>query len=120
MLKIHEFANSAGELQCVHLKVEGNELVLIDSSRDVAIEIPLPMLYSVFERYGKPLADDVKPEGARLQLCEQASLMHFRHLARFDVIARDFLVLSREGQEALVELSVSIAGALLHLTRNAS
>jgi hypothetical protein len=120
MLKIHEFAGPSGELQCVHLKLDAGELLLVDGIRDAQIEIPLSMLFSVFERYGKPLANDVKPEGAHLKLSEHASLTHFRHLARFDVIARDFLVLTREGHEALAELSVSITGALLHLTRNAS
>jgi hypothetical protein len=119
MLKIHEVSSPSGELQCVHLKLDGGELVLIDGIRDVEIELPLSLLFSVFERYGKPLADNVEPEGAHLKLSEHASLTHFRHLARFDVIARDFLVLTREGHEALAELSVSIAGALLHLTRNA-
>jgi len=40
-----------------------------------------------------------------------------RHRARYDVIARDFLVLTRPDAPPLAELSTSIAAALVHLAR---
>ena len=68
-------------------------------------------------RYGKPLADDVTLHGARLVLPAGRSVVLLRHLARYDVIAKDYLVYSSPDAPPLAELAGSIAAALLYLAR---
>jgi hypothetical protein len=77
-------------------------------------ELPLQTLFVVMDRYAKSLDGSVQvPAG--LDLGGGASLSMLRHLARYDVIARDWLVLARPGREPIAELAVSILAALEHL-----
>jgi hypothetical protein len=118
MLKIHETLGENGQRQSIYLKVSDGELVLIEDERHVAISSVI--LFTVFERYGKPLDATTRLDGAKIELGNGVFVHHLRHLAKFDVIGRDYLVLVRPGKEPLAELAISISGALLHLTRNAS
>ena len=54
---------------------------------------------------------------ATLRLAEGESLRHLRHLAGYDVIARDYLVYEHPNGEALCALAATVAAALLHLGR---
>ena len=83
--------------------------------------LPLPdgALDAVMARYGKPL-DALEAEmmvDERLELGEGRALVRFRFMRRYDVIARDYLVLYAPEREALCELATSIAAALDHLAR---
>ncbi len=84
---------------------------------DPAVRLPVLALERVMERYGKPLADGVALEGPRLELGNASALHLIRHLARYDVIARDFVVWTASGSEPVAELAVAISGALVHLAK---
>jgi hypothetical protein len=118
MLTIHEWTDEDGERQTVRLGENAGALVLCVAS-EAEVELPMRALERVMERYGKPLADGVAIDGPTLALGDGATLHHIRHLARYDVIARDFLVWCAPGREPLAELAVTIAGALQHLAKRA-
>lgn len=119
MLKVHETVTATGEIACTYLRVVEGELEIVD--RDAALPLPGGALAAVMARYGAPLdpAAPVSRVGA-LDLGEDRVLLHVRHLARFDVIARDYLVLASPGVEALCALATTVAGALGHLARAAA
>lgn len=82
--------------------------------------MPLPdgAIAAVMKRFGKPLADGEAPAAEEtLDLGEGASLVRFRFLRRYDVIARDYLVYNTPGAEPLCEMATSVGGALDHLAR---
>ncbi len=112
---IDEHLEADGARAATHLEVEGGALYL--RTEDLDVEIPHEVFEQVMVRYGKPLADDVPLEGPRLDLGGGRSLHRIRHRARYDVSARDFLFYVRPGEATLVELSTSIAAALVHLAR---
>jgi hypothetical protein len=116
VLKIHETTAAGGELCSVFLRVNDGALALVSANEVLAL--PGAALESVMKRFGAPLdaAARVLEIGA-LDLGEARVLRHVRHLARFDVIARDYLTLSVPGQEPLCALATTVAGALDHLGR---
>ncbi|WP_394850057.1 hypothetical protein LZC95_21680 [Pendulispora brunnea] len=115
-LTIDEHLRPDGTLQGTRLSsCEGGVRIVIDGELDA--ELPLAVLDQVMARYGKPLAEDIALEGPRLTLKNGSALCMLRHRARYDVIARDFLVYVRTGETPLVELSTSVAAALAHLAR---
>ena len=87
-----------------------------EASVQALAEIPAGALDAVMRRYGKPLAEDVPEPEPVLALGNGAVLSTFRHLARFDVIARDY-VYYRPGADSpgLAALSVTVAAALRFL-----
>jgi len=93
---------------------DGDDLVLV---RDGAPEVSLPedVLVGVMRRYAKPLASDIVVTGESLRLPSGGRLTRLRHLARYDVIARDWLVLELAGEEPVAELATAIAAALRRL-----
>jgi N12 class adenine-specific DNA methylase len=116
MLKIHEVTRDDGSLEAISLRRRGNELELVRD--DESLALPSLALTKVMARFGAPLdpsADLV--EVASLELAGGARIRHVRHLARFDVIARDFLVYEAPGAEPLCALATTVAGALEHLAR---
>ncbi|HYP86587.1 MAG TPA: hypothetical protein VEQ59_00500 [Polyangiaceae bacterium] len=114
MLKIHEFILPNGELSAVFLRQEGGSLLLVGEEGELAL--PAAALRAVMVRYGAPFdaAANCKTEGA-LELGNGARLEHVRHLAGYDVIARDYLVYSEPALEPVCVMATNVAGALRHL-----
>lgn len=120
MLTIDEHIGSAGENVATRLQViEETGAVRITIEDQIVGEIPTTAVVHVMNRYAKELAEGIVLDGPQVALAEGVALHMFRHRARYDVIARDFLVLTREGEEPIAELSTSIAAALIHLARAA-
>ncbi|HEX4448564.1 MAG TPA: hypothetical protein VH044_17585 [Polyangiaceae bacterium] len=114
MLKIHETTTATGALSPVFVRIDDGALVLVTGSG--AYPLPEGALDAVMARYGKPLEDGVElMDIAALEVVAGKTLWHVRHLARFDVIARDYLVYGCAGAEALCALATTVAGALEHL-----
>ncbi len=118
MLKIHEAIAEGGELSSVYLRVTapagGLEIVTADGS----FALPPGALERVLERYGAPF-DRQAPitEVAELALGAGRTLRHVRHLAGYDVVPRDYLVLVDETGEGLCAHGASVTAPLLHLAR---
>jgi hypothetical protein len=118
MLKIHETFGDGDRAEASYLKMEDSELCLVLPASEVVL--PSDIVVRTFERFGKPLDPDiVLNEDASLEIGHGMKVYTLRHLARFDVIAKDYLVLTRAGHEPLADLAISIYGALVHLIRNA-
>lgn len=116
MLKIHETTTTAGAFASVALDVRDDTLVLVDAEG----ERPLPAgaVPAVLRRFGAPIEPDTKlNEVARLALPDGSLIRHVRHLARFDVIGKDWLVWEPPGGEPLIALATTVAGALAHLAK---
>ncbi|HWA75815.1 MAG TPA: hypothetical protein VG937_25940 [Polyangiaceae bacterium] len=116
LLKIHEETTAEGNLAPIFLRVSGDTLELVNGS--VALSLPEGALSAVLSRFGAPF----DPEASiavvgTLDLGAGESLRHVRHLAGYDVIARDYLVYERSGEPALCALATPVTAALLHLAR---
>lgn len=119
MLKIHETTKTDGSLAATHLRVVDGDLELV--AEDGAFVLPEEALGRVMARYGAPLEEGTKlTDVAALDLGRGARIRHVRHLARYDVIAKDWLVYEREGEEPLCALANTVAAALVHLARAAA
>jgi hypothetical protein len=118
VLKIHE-TDAEGRLSGVYLRVPDGapgSLEIVEESG--ALALPPQALEKVLERYGAPF--DAEAEivvVAELDLGDGRKLKHVRHLAGYDVVPRDYLVLDGTGAEALCAMAATVAGALLHLAR---
>jgi hypothetical protein len=119
-MKIHETTKADGSLAAVELRIVDGEVVL--EMEEGAFELPDEALERVMQRYGAPIEDGTKlTDVDAIDLGGgDARLRHVRHLARYDVIAKDWLVYERKGQEALCALANTVAGALVHLARAAA
>jgi hypothetical protein len=117
MLRIHEWLTEDGSREAVELGEEDGALIVREGGADVAL--PMAALERVMERYGKPLADGIPLSGPKLDLGDVGTLYCIRHLARYDIIARDFVVWAPKGGEPLAELARAVSGALVHLARAA-
>ena len=107
-----------GALERTRLSREHGELrIRID--HEPALALPDGALERVMRRYGRPLADNVAAEGPALDLGGGRALRRLRFRPRYDVIARDYLVLEEPGQEPLAELAIAVTAALVHLARAA-
>jgi hypothetical protein len=113
-MRIGERTLQDGSIAPVTLAVADGTLSL-RLGQELLGELPLEAIFIVMDRYAKPLDATVPVPEAELALGEGASLSMLRHLARYDVIARDWLVLSRPEREPVAELAVSILAALEHL-----
>lgn len=112
---LHEITEADGSLSPVRLTVEDGELVVV--VRAEAAVVPEPLFAAVVGRYGAPFdeAEAVRRVGT-LTLASGATIEHVRHLARFDVVARDYLVYGATGvRERTCASSTVVAGALAHL-----
>jgi hypothetical protein len=118
MLKIHEHTTIAGGLASVFLRFDGGVFSVVDE--DGVHELPANALEAVMERFGAPLAPDAELASvAALDLGDAGELRHVRHLARYDVIARDYLVYEAPSREPRCALATTVAAALGHLARAA-
>lgn len=120
-MKIHETTNADGSLSAVSLRVENGELVFV--ADDGAFVQPLPdaALQRVMARYGAPLENEIAlTDVDAMDVGGGARLRHVRHLARFDVIAKDWLVYEASGREPICALANTVAAALGHLARAAA
>jgi hypothetical protein len=119
MLKIHETITASGQAATVHLTTEGGGLAIV--AEGVRLALADVALDAVMLRFGAPL-EPAEPiaEVARLDLGGGRALRHVRHLGRYDVIARDYLVYDVPGRESLCALATTVAGSLAHLGRTTS
>lgn len=120
MLKIHELTTESGELAGVFLRLaEGGEgLEVVEPGG--ALPLPEEALEKVMTRYGAPFDDQAHVAVmGELELGAGRRLRQVRHLAGYDVIARDYLVLYSGNGEALCALGTTVAGALQFLARAA-
>jgi hypothetical protein len=119
MLKIQETINASGEAATVYLIVEDGGLAIVaDRERFALADVALD---AVMVRFGAPL-EPAEPiaEVAKLDLGGGRALRHVRHLGRYDVIARDYLVHEVPGRDPLCALATTVAGALVHLGRTSA
>ena len=116
MFKILEFSSAAGELSAVCLSVQDGALEIISEGQ--AWLLPQGAVRAVLARFGAPFdpAARIAPV-ASLALAEGETLRHVRHLAGYDVIARDYIVYESADGQALCALAATVAAALLHLGR---
>ena len=119
MLKIHELTDDNGELTGVYLRVTDDATGMLEIvDRSAALPLPPGALEKVLARYGAPFdADAPITVVAELQLGEGSRLRQVRHLAGYDVVPRDYLVLELPDGEPLCALGAAVVGALQHLAR---
>lgn len=119
MFKIHEFSSAEGQLSSVYLRAKEELLEIVSS--DGAWPLPQGALRAVLTRFGAPFDSDARISTiASLDLADGTVLRHVRHLAGYDVIARDYIVYEEPQSEALCALAATVAAALLHLGRAGS
>jgi hypothetical protein len=119
MFKIHEFSSAEGKLSSVYLRAHEDLLEIV--SDDGVWSLPQGALRAVLARFGSPFDGDARVSTiASLELANGAVLRHVRHLAGYDVIARDYIVYEEPSSEALCALAATVAAALLHLGRAGS
>jgi hypothetical protein len=116
VLKVHETTTASGALSAVFLRFEDRVLSIV--ADDGTFALPEGALDAVMARFGAPLepTSQLIPV-ATFDLEPGYTLRHVRHLARYDVIARDYLVYEAAGREPLCALATTVAGALDHVGR---
>jgi len=119
VLKIHETIARSGAVAITSLDVRDGVIVLVDD--EGVFPLPEGAIEAVMKRYGAPFApEEVAPIVGEIALGEGDLLRHVRHLAGYDVIAKDYLVHLTARTEPLCALATTVAGALSHLARAAS
>ena len=116
MLKVHETYDAEGVLHTTAVAALDGDLVVVLDGAPRAL--PDGALAAVMKRFGAPLDPNERiTEIGALGLGDGEVLRHVRHLAGWDVIARDYMVWERPGEEPLAALATTVAGALAHLGR---
>jgi hypothetical protein len=113
VLTIGEKIRDDGSRERVTLEMEGGEVCLRVGGAAPA-RLPEGAIGHVMARYGKPLAEEIALVGPAFEVGD-GRLRLLRHRARYDVIARDFLVWEAPGEEPVAELAVAVTAALVHL-----
>lgn len=115
ILKLRELIDATGALVAVSLRLTTGGALELARGED-AVPLPSRALDAVMARYGAPLDPEaaISLEGT-LALGAGRALRHVRHLAGYDVIARDYLVYEVPGAEPLCAMSATVARALEHL-----
>jgi hypothetical protein len=115
---IHELIGAEGQSLRVYLEaLEGN--MVLSSAQDAVI-VPTAVLRKVFNRYAKPLdVSSIKLDVDTVYIENTTGLRvhYFRHLATYDVIARDYLAFESADSEPRAELATGIAAALMTLMK---
>lgn len=121
-MKIHEVTARDGQLTGIHLRlVDGDAPSLEIFDGGSALPVPEGALEKVLARYGSPFDPDARIiVVAELALGRGKRLRHVQHLAGYDVVMRDYLVLDVEGAESLCAPGATVAAALQHLARVAA
>ena len=118
-MKIHESTDASGDVSVMSLRYEGGVLAVVEC--EAAYALPEGALEAVMKRFAAPLDPSVRVTTiAELDVGEGRVLRHVRHLAGWDVVARDYLVYAAPGSEPLCALATTVAGALGHLARAAA
>jgi hypothetical protein len=119
VLKIHELTDAEGRLSGVYLRVpDGAPEALEIVEESGALALPPHALEKVLERYGAPFDSQAEIVNvAELSLAGGRKLRHVRHLAGYDVVPRDYLVLEGASPEPLCAMGATVAAALQHLAR---
>ena len=118
---MHEVTTAAGELAPVYLTREGGNLALDLAEEPAQLPLPPGALEAVMKRFGAPFdRDEPLARVAALDLGGGRALHHVRHLARYDVIAKDYLLYEQPDGEALGALATTVTAALAHLARAAA
>jgi hypothetical protein len=118
MLKIREFTDETGALAAVFLRCTDGTLELV-GVKD-AVVLPRKALDAVMARYGVPFDPEASiTVVSTLALEPGRTLRHVRHLAGYDVIARDYLVYEVPDAQPLCALSTTVARGLEHLANRA-
>ena len=119
MLKIHEVTDASGELSGIYLDYEtaSESLVLVDTAG--RRRLPFVALEKVITRFGAPFDPEARVTRVQsLDLGGGRRLEHVRHLAGYDVVERDYVVLElADGREAHCAHGATVAAALQHLAR---
>ena len=116
MLKIHELTTPAGDLTGIYLRAGDATLEIVDDGG--TWPVPAGALEKVLERYGAPFDPEARIiVVAELMLGDGRRLRHVQHLAGYDVVMRDYLVLDADDREAICAPGATVAGALQHLAR---
>ena len=114
-----KYSATDGDLQGVYLRLAGESLVIADATGELAV--PKGALEIVMRRYGAPFDEQARiTEVAKLDLGEGRMLRHVLHLAGYDVVKRDYLVLEGGVSEPLCAPGATVAAALQHLARAAA
>ena len=92
---------------------DGDHVVVI--SDDARGRLSIAALDKVLRRYGRPLDEDVRAEGASLDLGAGRVLTAFRFHAKVDAEARDYLAWTAPGEDTIAALSNGVAAALRYL-----
>jgi hypothetical protein len=118
-LKIHEITKPDGTLADVSLEVTAGAAAI--RAGDEALVLPDGAFDAVMSRFGEPFDPASRFDVlATLDLGGGKHLRHVRHLAGYDVIARDYIVYEAAGVPPLCALATTVAGALEHLGRAAA
>jgi|ERR1019366_1658827 hypothetical protein len=115
---LHETTRADGSLERIHLLERDAILFLVDDDGEHAL--PEGALAIVMQRYGKPIDPPFPRAIETLALADGSKLVRFRHLAVYDVIARDYVMYEVPENEAVCELATAITAALSHLARAAT
>ncbi|MEP7053326.1 MAG: hypothetical protein ABJB12_23385 [Pseudomonadota bacterium] len=119
MLKINEFSSVTGVLSAVYVRVVAEQLEIV--SEEGSWPIAQDALRAVLTRFGAPFDPGARAWTiAILDLPGGEVLRHVRHLAGYDVIARDYLVYEAPREQALCALAATVSAALLHLGKAAN
>ena len=116
-LLVFERVTDDGSAERTYL-VRDDEGVVLETG-GAGARLPPGAVEAVMRRYGRPLDDSVALSGAAMPLGDGRRIVHLRYRPRYDVIAKDYLVLELPSEAPLAELSTSVVAALTHLARAA-
>jgi hypothetical protein len=114
-LLLHERTAGDGAHERTWLEVAEGALFL-HVEGETRKTISIAVFDAVMRRYGKPLAEHIEFERPCLEI-EGRTVGILRHRARYDVIAKDYVVYGGLGGPPLAELATAVTAALTYLLR---